>query len=281
MGFNLMNLHRVYKITESSSYHFISWFNVDILQCIAAGLLLLLFSRILIKNNKLFYGLLALVIILISIVSPLIWKADLSVYLPVFLASYFNRQFGSYFPLFPWLFFLFAGAFFSKLYIISRNKKREQTFMLKVFLYGLIPVVLGHFFFSDLFDFPVFSIRPSPFFLYQRLGYVLVLISFFWYYNFKRKTSNSVVLDISRESLLVYWMHLQVIYSKIWGGKSIAEIISGSFSVIECVVFTLFLVILMILTAKFWGWFKKKYPEYARPAVSTIIILAIIIFIFR
>ena len=217
------------RIINQSSYSYvISWFNVDILQCIAAGLLLLLILRILIRSEKHFYGLLITVTILISLLSPLIWKFDPGKYIPVIFADYLNPMYGSFFPLFPWLFFLFSGAVFSRYYIKSRNENREKNFIKKIFLYSLIPVFLGHFFFSGLFDSPALSIRPNLLFLYQRLGYVLILASFFWYYFYKRKTHDSFVLDVSRESLLIYWLHLEIIYSKIWNGKSLEDIIHKS-----------------------------------------------------
>jgi hypothetical protein len=265
---------------ESSPEQFISWFNVDILQCIAAGLLLLLLLRIFIKKEDVFYGLLMVLVILISLVSPIIWKTDFGKFLPIFLADYFNTMSGSYFPLFPWLFFLFSGAVFSKFYINSRNENRENVFIKKLFLYSMIPISLGHFFFSDLFNSPIFSIRPNPLFLYQRLGYVLVLATFFWYYVNNRETKRSFVLDVSRESLLIYWLHLEVIYSKIWRGKSLEEIVGNSFSVIECLASTVLLVISMVIVAKLWGIFKKKYPGYSRPVTLGTIFIITFVFIF-
>src|SRR5574338_147389 len=137
-------------INESSSGQIMAWLNVDILQCIAAGLLLLLFLRIFIKKEDVFYGLLIAVTVLISIVSPVIWNTDFGNILPLLFADYFNRMYGSFFPLFPWLFFLFAGAVFSKFYTNSRNENRENEFIKKLFLLSLIPILLGHIFFSDL-----------------------------------------------------------------------------------------------------------------------------------
>ncbi len=270
------------KIVSTPTYnHLITWFNVDILQCIASGLLFLLLLRIIIKNERLFYSLLIWLSILISLISPLIWKIDFSEYIPLFFADYLTPLNGSYFPVFPWLFFLLTGAIYSRYYIGARTENRENNFIIKIFLYSLIPIFLGHLFFSGLFVSPIFSIRPNPLFLYQRLGYVLMLSSFFWYYANKRQTKKSFVLDVSRESLLIYWLHLEVIYSKIWSGKSLVEIIGDSFSVSESLAATLTLLILMIFAGNFWGAIKKKYPSYIRPFVSILIIISIVIFLIR
>ena len=268
------------RIVSKTPYdQLISWFNVDILQCIAAGLLLLLIMRIFIKRDGLFYGFLIAITILISLISPLVWETDFGKYLPVFFADYFNPLYGSFFPLFPWLFFLFSGAVFSRYYIISRNEKREGDFIKKLFLFSLIPVFLGHFFSSSLSILPVFNVRPNPLFLYQRLGYIFILTSFFWYYFNKRKTERSFVLDVSRESLLVYWLHLEIIYSKIWSGKSLEEIINKGFTVTECIAATMGLIVLMVIVSKIWGDFKRIHPVLIKPIVGTVIFLAALVFI--
>ncbi len=268
-------------IDKSTREQLIPWFNVDILQCIAIGLFLLLVLRIFIKKDRLFYGIIISLTVLISFISPVIWHIDFANYIPVFFADYLNQLNGSFFPLFPWLFFLLAGAVFSRFYIDARNAGREKEFIKKIFLYSLVPIIIGRFFLSGLFDPPIFTIRPNPLFLYERLGYVLVLASFFWHSSAKRETKNSFVLDVSRESLLVYWLHLQFIYAKIWNGKSLAEIISNTFSVLQCIAATLLLIVLMVIVAKMWGMFKKKYSAYTRPVAAGIITLTIIVFMLR
>ncbi len=216
-------------IGENRFQNLITWFNVDILQCIAAGLLILLILRIVIKKDRFFYGLLIALMLFIWLGSPVIWEINFSNFLPLFFADYFNSMQGSYFPLFPWLFFLLAGAVFSKAYTYYRSEAREKEFINKIFLYSLIPIFLTHLLFSDIFYSSIFILRPNPLFLIQRLGYILLLASFFWYYSFNRNIKNSFVLDVSKESLLIYWLHLQIIYSKIWGGRSLVEIADWKF----------------------------------------------------
>ncbi len=267
---------------KSSEPHFNTIFNVDILQCIATGLLVLLLLKVLIKKDKIFYSILIFLTILISLISFLIWKIDFSRFLPIFFAAYFNQLFGSFFPLFPWLFFLFSGAIFSRYYIISRDNNREKEFIMRNLVLGLILIFIGHFFLSVLSGSSIAKIRPNPLFLYERLGYVLTFSVFCWLYVLKRETKTSFVLDVSRESLLIYWLHLEIIYAPIWsGGKSLEQIVAESFSVTQCIISTLLLIVLMVIVAKIWGNFKKKYPVYLRPVTAGIITLALIIFILK
>ncbi len=270
------------KIIDHSAYsHLITWFNVDILQCIAAGLLLLLTLRLLIKKEIVFYRVVLFLAIFISLISPVIWKINFENFLPLIFADYLTPNQGSYFPLFPWLFFLLAGAVFSKFYITSRNEDREWDFIKKLGFYSLIPIILGHLFLSGLFSSTVFIIRPNPLFIYQRIGYILLIASFFWYFAGKRKTEKTFVLDVSRESLLIYWLHLEIIYSKIWDGKSLQEIIGAQFDAISCLAATTLLLVLMIIVAKFWGWCKQKFPNYARAVTYAVILITTLIFMLR
>jgi hypothetical protein len=66
------------------------------------------------------------------------------------------------------------------------------------------------------------AIRANPVFFASRLGIVLLLLTACWYYAERRKTERSFVLDVSKESLLVYTAHLLVIYGRFWNGSSLA-----------------------------------------------------------
>ena len=85
-------------------------------------------------------------------------------------------------------------------------------------------------------------------------------------------------MDASRESLMVYWMHLIIIFGTFWGGKSLADNIGKTMNAVEAIGAAIFLIVLMILAAKFWGWAKKKYPKYASIFVKVAIAVLVIVF---
>ena len=137
----------------------------------------------------------------------------------------------------------------------------------------------GHLFYSGLFPDSLTSILPNPVFFIERLGYVLVFATFCWYFSKWRNVRKSFVLDASRESLLVYWLHLVIIYSVIWQNKSLADIIGPTLNVWENIVATLVFMALMILAAKIWGWTKMKFPNYAGKAAWGVVGVLFIIFL--
>jgi hypothetical protein len=123
------------------------------------------------------------------------------------------------------------------------------------------------------------SIIPHPIFFIERLGYVLVFASLCWYYTNWRKVTKSFVLDASRESLLIYWLHLVIIYNTLLGKQSLANIIGQTLNVWESIAATLILMTLMILAAKIWGWTKMKFPNYAGKVAWGVVGVLFIIFL--
>ena len=97
----------------------------------------------------------------------------------------------------------------------------------------------GHLFYSGLFPGYLTSIIPNPIFFIERLGYVLVFSTLCWYFNNWRNTKKSFVLDASRESLLIYWLHLITIYGMFWERQSFAILIGPTLSLVESIAATL------------------------------------------
>lgn len=258
-----------------------SFFAVDVLQCIGFGLLFLFTARLLIKSDKFYHYFLIVSLIIISLISPFVWKIDFNQYVHPFLGNYFNRMHGSLFPVFPWINFLLSGGIFARYFVEARELNKEERFIKISAIAGFVILLLGHLFYSGLFPKTLTSIMPNPVFFLERLGYIIVLFYLCWIVDRKTNIKNSFVIDASRESLLVYWLHLVIIYGVFWDGKSLAIELGMTLNLIEAIGSTIILVILMIIAAKFWGWAKKKYPVYSSMFIKiSVVVLLIIFFIF-
>lgn len=253
-------------------------YNVDILQCIAAGLLFIFIARLIFKSDKHYNIFLIISFLFVVLISPLVWQIDFTKFLHPFIADYFNAGAGSYFPLFPWLGFLLAGAIICPYYLEAREKGEEKKFMYMIGLIGLLLAFAGHFFLSDIFQSGHITIKPHPLFFIQRLGYVLFLLGLCWLYAEVRQTKSTFVMDIGRESLLVYWLHLQVLYRHVLNGSNVASIYGGTFNVWQASIFTVALAISMIIVAKIWGEIKKRYRDFSSRLALTVFVVSILIF---
>lgn len=265
-------------INKLTSQQLESFFAVDVLQCIGFGLLFLFLTRLLIKSDKVYNYLIILSLVLVTMISPLLWEIDFNQYVHPFIGNYFNRLHGSLFPIFPWLNFLLAGTLFAKYFVDAGNKNTEEKFVKISAITGLIILLFGHLFYSGSFPKELTSILPNPVFFLERSGYILILFYLCWVadkgYNFKPV----LILDASRESLLIYCLHLIIIYGMFWNGKSLAIKIGNTLNLLETTVATLILIMLMIIVAKLWGWLKKSNPKYASFGVKIIAATLIIVF---
>lgn len=269
------------KINNPSYPHMmVEFLRVDILQCIAAGLILLLFLRLLIKSDKFYYGFLVIIDFFILAYSPIAWNIDYTKFFPLGIANYFNRMHGSLFPIFPWLAFIISGALIGKYYVEAKQKIGEEKFIKQIIIVGSIFFFAGVTFLGYLFPASWVNVKPNYFFFLQRIGVLLVLLGLFWFYINRFNQYQSFILDVSRESLLVYWLHLKVIYKKLWNGKSLVDIFGQTLNLIECVVITILLAILMVLIAKGWGYLKMKYQATISKLVFVTVTILVIIFFF-
>jgi len=276
-------------LNRSSEAQLQSFFAVDVLQCIGAGLLILFAIRLIIRSDKIYHYTLIAISLIVMTISPIFWETDLSNYVHPIIANYFNRLQGSLFPIFPWINFILIGAIFAKYFLDAVNKENEQKFISGTAIVGLIMLLFGHLFYSGLFPGYLKAIIPHPVFFFERLGYVLVFAALCWYFSHRlislrlnnkwRSKKKSFVLDASRESLLIYWLHLITIYGMFVGKKSFAMLIGPTLTLIESIVATLILMLAMILVAKVWGWTKIKSPKYAGKVAWGIVGILIIKFL--
>lgn len=265
-------------INKSTQQQLQGFFAVDVLQCIGFGLLFLFLSRLIIKSDKAYHYFLITSLVVVTLVSPLFWKIDFNQYVHPVIGNYFNRLNGSLFPIFPWLNFLLAGGIFAKYFVDARERNDEQKFIKTTAIAGIVTLLFGHLFYSGLFPQNLTSIIPNPIFFLERLGYVIVLFSLCWFADKKLNIRPQFILDASRESLLIYWLHLIIIYGMFWKGRSLAFIIGNNLTVTESILTTLLLIALMILIAKLWGWIKSNYPKQSILIIRAAVVVLLLMF---
>lgn len=264
-----------------AAYHTSQWLDfleVDVLQCIAFGLALLFASRMMIKKENNHFVFIALTAAVFILGAPLIWLIDLKNHMPLFIANYLNPKGGSLFPLFPWVGFLLCGAASAYIFLWMKENNAIGVFKKRITITGLAFIAVGHLTLIESLPFFVRMPRPNWMFFILRLGYVFILLSLCMYYETKINAKKSLLLDVSRESLLVYWLHLQVLFRKVWNDTSIESIINYRFNVFECVLSTIALIILMVLVAKLWGNLKKKSPFVSQCIFWGVLALCVLIF---
>lgn len=252
--------------TATTETGWLMFYQVDILQCIAFGILILFLLRLAIKNDQTYRAVITALGVVVVGASPFVWDIDFVQWIPASLAAYINSQHYSIFPLFPWLGFMLFGGVFAATYITAREQQKEGRFIARLVWIGVITIVvcaLGRELLGDL-HIGSSDIRANPLFFFERLGIVIFLLVACWFYAEYRKTQKSFVLDVGRESLMVYTAHLLVIYGRFWNDRSLAFYYGETWTVTQCIASTLLLAAVMSFAAIGWGWMKRNHLPLAR-----------------
>ena len=258
-------------------------YTVDILHCIAIGLFVLLFGRILFHRDDSFERFLWVSSLAIVFVTPWIWELRFPNGVPVPLTSYFQEGAYSYFPLFPWLGYFGIGAACAMWHIRCMQANKERLFFLSLSIAAFLLIMAGHWLY--LFHFQLYyvssNIRAQPHFWGMRLGYVLALVVFCRLLQQAGFVGKSWLQVASRESLMVYVAHLFLIYRLPFRGETVYELLGQSMSVNQCIALTLGMIVLMILLAKVWSWMKMYHLKAFRLGLSGACALIVIGFFLR
>ena len=268
----------LHKATPSEVSAFI---NVDVLQCIAFGLLVLFLLRLFIKKDSVYIWTIAFLGAFTVWIAPYFWNTNASHVLPSALSNFFTRRDGSYFPLFPWLGFMFFGGVTCSYFMQAQASGTIKRFFRNLSITGLVFVIVGHLFMTEGFFLQVKMPPPNYLFFILRLGYVFLIFSACWFYENRIGLRENLILDVSRESLIVYWLHLQIIFRRMIENRSLQDFVGQSLNVAQALLVTLVFIIMMMFVAKYWHFFKVKYPRYSRIATAVVVWGSVLIFLFN
>ena len=236
------------------------FYRVDILHCIALTWLFLLVSLVAIRGAGLRNAVWTVCTLALTGLAPLVWSWDFRTVLPVPVAGYLNIKTQSLFPLFPWSGFMLAGAICASWFLAARDKGKEKQFMAGLAAAGALFAALGQLLppLGFLPEGATAAWGADPRTFLARLGIVLLVLAACWVYGLYRAPRKSLLLDVSRESLLVYVVHLLVIYGPFWRGHSLWDVVGRTQGPLRCTLGSLALAGLMILSAKAWPVLKQR-----------------------
>ena len=161
---------------------------------------------------------------MISALSPLLWTTWRPRLLPWEFESYVNgvHNLGKpqawLFPIFPWAGFAFAGLAFGFMLMSERAQKLGWRLFVIAAGAGVALIYLAKFFDSRRAQiYPVFDFwHTSPEFFMMRVGMLLLLVlfSYAWCRWGLGQVGFSPFIQLGKTSLLVYWVHIELVYGK-------------------------------------------------------------------
>lgn len=202
----------------------------------------------------------------IAAASPLVSSIDWS-WLPPQLSAYLVPSY-QYFAFFPWAAFIAFGMSIGSALRLARPEHMNRMMQWGT-LIGFA-LILGGQYFSNL----PFSLYPksefwldSPGLIIIKLGVVMLFLSFsFVWTEYALGNSWSWVRQLGTTSLLVYWVHIELVYGRWFGAKK--EALTN----VECGICALILIALMLglslvrtnwrgLSATAAAWFTYSNPR--------------------
>jgi uncharacterized membrane protein len=235
-------------------------FQVDVLHCIAVTWLFMLVTMTAIRSEAVRNTVWSGAAMSLAAFAPWAWSKDFQAALPAPLAAYLNSEPLSLFPVFPWSAFMLAGALCASWFVKMRAKGKEQLFMAGLAAAGAALCVVGG-------TLPVLRFLPAaaganwradPRSFLLRLGLVLLSLAACWLYGLRHAPSSSPLLDLSRESLVVYMAHLLIIYGPLVHGSSLAALVGWTQGPLVCGVVSVALAAAMTVVAKYWSQLETR-----------------------
>jgi uncharacterized membrane protein len=213
-------------------------FRVDILNCM--GLALLVLSVMSVFRTVERVRLCAILGVAIAAAAPLISSLDWSG-VPELIRNYVIPD-RNFFGFFPWAAFVAFGM--SAGSILRILKSEEVAPAMQWFGWGGLALAFSAYTISNMSP-SIYSNSDfwlnSPALIFIKLGAVLILIAFAWVWNLRLAASGwSWVRQFGLTSLLVYWVHVELIYGR-WLGAAKEQLTTG-----ETVFATVLTILLML-----------------------------------
>lgn len=224
-----------------------AFLNVDILQCIGVSLLLLQLLYSLRLNGTVRIVLVACSVAALFLITPYLSSMSWVQSMPAFAGRFFV---GSLFPLFPYASYLFIGALCGRVFV----GKRDSWVRFAV-LFSVSMVILS----GTRFVFGGFPVVHDILFKGGMLLFLTAMLSLgekLW------RRLPSVALVFGQESLIVYVLHLVIIYGSVFNHGFIKPF-GSMLSWHE--VYGVFCVLILVLAGSAYAWhsLKRTHPHAA------------------
>ena len=257
-------------------------FQVDVLQCIVASLLIIHLLIVLFRKPAPFVWSAGIVAVLVSLMTPIMWAQDFRALMPLCFALFLNPHGASLFPLFPWLCFVLVGCCLSYLFLRSVVAQTDALFMKRTFMAGAAMILSGLMLSSFPYTLPghVNFYTTSPLYVIIRTGCVLILGSVLYWLEKFRGWAPRILLLAGQESLLIYAVHLMMIYSFL-RGKIMRPIMGGEMGYLGCFALSSVLILLTLGFAWLWHELKAGFPKSTKLVLTLAVPITIVAFLLR
>ncbi len=265
--------HSIRDLSYVQSGAWQSFLQIDVLQTIGISLIFLQLLVLALRHKGLFAVVSVTLSLLIAFVTPLLWNSPAVNALPLGARSALIGTTGSLFPLLPWASYVLLGAGLGTLYL---TVARSSLLMLKSFvpagmilmLAGIYSEKLSHRIYGDPNFWPT-----TPHLFLTRVGFVLTVLGIATFALPWMQSSASTLRSLAEESLLVYFVHVDLLYGSVWN-RGLRSFIGGSLTFGHAYLWVIAMIAAMTVLAYNWNRAKKAHPLPSFAVRATVIALA-------
>jgi uncharacterized membrane protein len=255
---------------------------VDVLQCIVFSLLVVHALILILRDRRLLQWGTGFLAVVVALLTPWIWAHDFRGKLPLSIALFLNPHKISLFPIFPWICFVLAGSCACCLFLKSVRAGNIPRFMSGICGLGFLMIIGGLFLRYVPFTLPGLTnfYTTSPLYLSIRIGCILVVCALLYKLENNLHWMPRRILLAGQESLLVYGVHIWLIFS-ILRGKRIGPILGMQAGYWGCLLLSASIILLMLFLAQYWHFLKKNHRRFAKSAQIIIVVSMILVFLLN
>lgn len=263
LGYSLHLPTLVTQLMYASDAQLQPFYAVDVLQVIGVTFVAVQLLVMAARQQRLFARTAMALAVLSMLLAPIAWQIDWARVLHPALAAYLTPASGSLFPLLPWAGFILLGAALGQLYAHRGASTLPQyaTWILVVPGLCVAAVAAGLRHVQDsLFGGP-FGYVPADMLL--RAAVCLLILGGVAHVTRHLTRLPHVFGAVAQESLVVYFVHLLIVYGSIWN-RGLAHGFALSLSPMQLLPIVVMLITGMVLLAWQWNWWKHAHPRIAR-----------------
>jgi uncharacterized membrane protein len=225
-----------------------TFFTVDALHLIGFGILFILMLALIAEKLKLndwlvFTAGALFFFLMFSVTEKIVWTK----YFPIPFAAYFYHGTGSLFPFFPWAGYVICGAVLGSYLAHNPNSFGTKKFCFQLFAAGvtILIVAAGIEIVENIFYDGKTFWTDNLYVITLRLGGVLILNSIMSFIALRIKTLPELVKQVGRHTLLIYAVHVIIIYGSAWI-PGFDMILHKKMNVVESSIAAVFMIVLMM-----------------------------------
>ena len=254
---------RIAELATATDQQWRSFLAVDVLQLIGVTFVAVQALVMIVRTRRAFTVSTFVLGAAVIAAAPVVWGIDWTRLLPLSIAAYLSPATGSQFPLFPWAAFVLIGAGAGQLYA------RWGVAHLPAFAnWGMLAPGVGLIVVASSIEGLVGRVSAGPWSgipgdVLVRTGSCFLILGILVHASRYIVQLPRVVGAVAQESLVVYFVHLCVVYGSIWN-SGLYRFYGEALTPAATVMAVLAVVAPMIALAWLWNGLKHARPRAAR-----------------